>query len=331
VPGPADCSGWHTSAVTIHWTASADATSSTCSLVETVSDQGVSNRSCTVSSATTKITASLAVKIDWTPPTVTGAAAARPADHRGWYRRPVDVAFFGNDLISGIASCTRATYAGPDGPSAIVPGTCTDNAGNVSAPSPFALRFDATPPALGIRSARAGDRVVRVRWRIPADATSLEVVRRPGRRGHASTVVHRGGGSRLVDRRVRNGRRYRYTLRAVDRAGNAASTSAWVVPGPRLTGPADGAALSAPPRLTWTRLRGARYYNVQLFRGAHKVLSAWPRRPQLALRRSWRYAGKRRHLRPGRYRWYVWPGRGQPAQRRYGALIGHARFVVRRR
>ena len=236
--------------------------------------------------------------------------------------------FAGTDATSGLAGCTSTTYAGPDGDPATVAGTCTDVAGNVSAVSLFPLRYDATPPALAPPRAVGGDRIVRLRWRRPADAVSLEIVRTPGRHGAKSTVVARGTGSRLLDRQVRNGRRYRYTVRAADAAGNVATTAVSAVPGRRLLGPAPGARLEAPPRLSWTSVRGARYYNVQLYRDGRKLLSAWPRAAHLGLHRAWRYAGRRERLRPGRYAWYVWPGRGAPSERRYGALVGHARFVI---
>jgi hypothetical protein len=158
----------------------------------------------------------------------------------------------------------------------------------------------------------------------------VEVVRTPGRGGNASTVVHRGAGTTLVDRRVRNGRRYAYTVRAVDAAGNAAETSAAAVPRRRLLYPTGGAVVGAPPILRWTPVRGARYYNVQLYRGTHKLLSAWPRGAHYRLRASWRYAGRRHHLHRGAYRWYVWPGRGRPDDRRFGDRVGRGRFVVAR-
>jgi hypothetical protein len=67
---------------------------------------------------------------------------------------------------------------------------------------------------------------------------------------------------------------------------------------------------------------------VQLFRGTTKVLSTWPVRAHLRLRPAWRYAGVRRRLAPGIYRWFVWPGFGRRARKHYGALIGTRRFVV---
>nr|MBA3331185.1 hypothetical protein [Actinomycetota bacterium] len=75
--------------------------------------------------------------------------------------------------------------------------------------------------------------------------------------------------------------------------------------------------------------RGAAYYNVQLFRGSQKVLSAWPKQPRLALGSKWTFAGRKMLLRPGTYRWYVWPGVGARSQARYGPMLGQSTFVVR--
>ena len=101
-----------------------------------------------------------------------------------------------------------------------------------------------------------------------------------------------------------------------------------VTPGPRLLSPADGARVTAPPVLTWTPIRDASYYNVQLYRGGVKVLSAWPAGATLHLTRSWRFAGHRYRLKPGRYQWYVWPGYGPRSAANYGPVLGSATFVV---
>jgi hypothetical protein len=75
-------------------------------------------------------------------------------------------------------------------------------------------------------------------------------------------------------------------------------------------------------------VRGARYYNVQLLRGDRKILSMWPARARLQLKRAWRFDGHRRRLRAGRYRWLVWPGRGPRSESDYGPLIGARAFTV---
>ncbi len=53
--------------------------------------------------------------------------------------------------------------------------------------------------------------------------------------------------------------------------------------------------------LAWTPVRGATYYNVQLFHGGGKVLSMWPAHARLQLPRAWRFKGHHYRLRPGRY------------------------------
>jgi hypothetical protein len=102
------------------------------------------------------------VRLDGTPPLVTDAAADRAPDGNGWYRAPVEVEFQGDDVTSGIADCTSPTYSGPEGASARVIGTCTDNAGNRSAPFGFPLRYDTTGP--DITGARPGRKPDHGRW-----------------------------------------------------------------------------------------------------------------------------------------------------------------------
>jgi hypothetical protein len=81
--------------------------------------------------------------------------------------------------------------------------------------------------------------------------------------------------------------------------------------------------------LTWTTVPGATYYNVQLFRAdPTKLLSIWPKHAGLQLRRTWRFDGRRYRLKPGKYRWYVWPGFGRRSAGRYGHMIGSGTFVV---
>ena len=86
-------------------------------------------------------------------------------------------------------------------------------------------------------------------------------------------------------------------------------------------------SLKSLPRLDWTPVKRASYYNLQLIHG-RKVLSAWPVRPGFQLRRTWIYKGRRYRLRPGVYRWYVWPGIGRISAGRFGRLLGSSTFVV---
>ena len=97
---------------------------------------------------------------------------------------------------------------------------------------------------------------------------------------------------------------------------------------PALVSPLEGARLAVPPLLDWRAVPSADYYNLQLFRGGRKILSAWPAEPGFRVRHSWRFGGRTYVLTPGRYRWYVWPGFGARASSRYGKLIGTRTFVV---
>jgi hypothetical protein len=169
---------------------------------------------------------------------------------------------------------------------------------------------------------------VRVGWQV-ADASAVELWRSPGLDGASQSVVNRNTDGTLVDRHVRNGRRYDYRLLAVDEAGYLAMRTFSATPGRRLLSPADGITVDGPPTLRWTRVRDAGYYNVQLLRNGRKVLSAWPGRAHLKLDRAWRFGGHRFRLRPGRrYTWLVWPGRGKRSRNDYGPLIGRGTFTV---
>ena len=95
-----------------------------------------------------------------------------------------------------------------------------------------------------------------------------------------------------------------------------------------LLAPADGSKLRAAPVLRWKKVAKTAYYNVQLFRGTKKILSAWPTAATLRLAPAWRYGGKRYTLAAGTYHWYVWPGVGARSAGRYGVLLGDRRFTL---
>src|SRR6202008_1218709 len=137
--------------------------------------------------------------------------------------------------LSGLAACDPLAYDGPASAAAVRRPACHDVAGNTGTRS-FTFPFDASPPALRKVKVRPGDHVVRLNW-AAADAQRVRIVRSPGRGGDEQTELHDGGGTRLVDARVRNGRRYEYTLAAVDQAGNRSARTVAVIPGPRLISP----------------------------------------------------------------------------------------------
>jgi hypothetical protein len=169
-----------------------------------------------------------------------------------------------------------------------------------------------------------------VRWRSPSDADFDKVVITRATAGAAALVVYSGRGERFADRSVRNGVRYTYEIRAFDRAGNG-SGPVRLTATPKallLFSPRPNARVFSAPMLRWAAARGASYYNVQLYRGSKKVLSAWPRTNRLKLRLRWTFRGRREALVSGEYHWFVWPGRGLRSEANYGAMLGQSSFVV---
>jgi hypothetical protein len=320
------CTGWFTEPVRLDWTVNPGVPELGCVDVTIAQDTPGLQQGCFAREGTETASRSVTIQLDQTPPAVTDAVPDRPPDHAGWYRRPVTFTGVGKDAMSGIDRCEKVTYAGPDNASATIVATCRDVAGHVASRA-FPLRYDATPPDPSAATLKTGDRVVKLRW--PA-AASASVIRTPGVRGEPSSALAPATDG-ITDLRVRNDVAYRYVVTLADAAGNAASRELVAVPGPRLLAPAKRALVAAPPVLRWTPVRGARYYNVQLFRDGRQVLSAWPKRPELRLRGRWRFGGRGHRLRGGRYTWYVWPGKGPRSARRYGERIGARSFVLDRR
>jgi hypothetical protein len=270
------------------------------------------------------------VSIDKTVPAV-HAVPSRPPDANGWYNHPVPVSFAGSDATSGLAasSCSSTTYSGPDNASAVVSGTCSDNAGNVGAAT-FPLHYDATPPTLGKVRVVHGNRTATLKWTASPDAALFRINRVPGV-GHAhQTEVYRGAAAAFRDKGLRAGVKYRYTLTAFDAASNAAAESLKVMGTGALIRPLPGEHVTSSPLLVWQPTKRASYYNVQLFRGGRQIFTAWPTHTSLKLSRSWVFQGHRYRLRAGLYSWYVWPGFGSFAQAHYGKRLGGSTFFVGR-
>jgi hypothetical protein len=267
------------------------------------------------------------IRLDKTPPSVT-ATAERPPDANDWYNRPLSVSFAGTDAISGLAGCSPATsFSGPDNPKAAVAGSCTDKAGNVAGAS-LTFQYDATAPSVFAVTTRRGNRSAQVAWRKSSDTWYVEVLRAPGRNGAGESVVYRGSETGYRDTGLVVGRKYQYRVAGLDAAGNRAETKLELVATGALLSPAPGDRVTSPPNLIWATAKRATYYNVQLMYRGKKVLSAWPADPNYRLRRTWSYNGRRYRLRPGVYRWYVWPGLGRRSATHYGRLLGSSTFVV---
>jgi hypothetical protein len=324
-------SGWYTTPVlALTWSFTSGGTPSNCDETSYQTDS-VATVSCTVTWGQQGFTAFYTVQVETSSPTAT-VAPARPPDSNGWYNHPVAGVPTASSF-SHIASCTSTTYNGPATTSATVSATCVDNAGKTvtAVSAPFA--YDATPPALSATAA-AGDQSVALSWQTAGDVApiaSVAVTRSGGTTAAAATAatVYSGNGSGFTETHLKNGVRYTYTITVRDAAGNAAVQTVAATPGERLLSPTANAHVTAPPMLSWTAVPGATYYNVQLFRGdPAKLLSIWPKHAGLQLRPTWRFDGRRYRLKPGKYRWYVWPGFGRRSAGRYGHMVGSGTFVV---
>jgi hypothetical protein len=317
--GTAGNGDWFVGPVTVKWTISGEDNADAGCLTRTLmADTPGVQITCTAFNASGAVPATTkAIRIDQTPPTAIAAAPARPPDHGSWYTAPLAIGWSGTDATAGIAACTSLLYSGPDGPAVAPAGTCRDAAGNVGAPVPFGLAYDATAPALTDVTATVAGTAATLRWTAGADVAQVAVARRPGdARSPARTLLDGAAGTtrEAADGPLKRGTAYTWTVTAADAAGNVAVAT-------------TTATVAALPVLRWHARPGARYYNLQLFRNGRKILSAWPSRSHYTLRAGWRYRGHRHHLVAGRYRWYAWAGYGPRSRHRYGTKP--ARGVVR--
>jgi hypothetical protein len=324
--GTLGTNGWYITNITVNWTFDGPVEDTTGCDAKTISADtpGITYTcSATRDGFTTVVTKTF--KVDKTAPAIS-TVLERGADANGWYNRPLTVAWTGADATSGVDGCSSVRYSGPDNALAAVPGSCRDKAGNETRTA-FSFKYDATAPTLFAVTAQQGNRSTQLTWRKSSDTSVIEVFRVPGRNGQGESGIYRGTATGFRDSGLAVGRRYQYRVIGVDDANNRAEERVNVLATGALLAPLPAARLKAPPTLTWAPVKGASYYNLQLIRG-RKVLSVWPTGPHFRLRRTWTYLGRRYRLRPGTYRWYVWPGFGQISDARYGRLLGSSTFVV---
>lgn len=334
VDGIIGTNGWYRGStngdnVVVHWSVSLNATSTNCVAAITIPGPTAgTTQTCWARNADGLATAvTRVIKIDATPPTGLTATLSRRPDFHGWYNHPVTVRWKGTDALSGIAGCSSVTYQGPPSAAATVNGGCTDRAGN-RATNLVRLPYDADPPTLHdvTEESTAASDVLSWSSTSPADRI---VVRRKVRGHKADATVFSGSGGRFADERIHPGTEYLYTVRSFDQAGNASKAVSIDSPPKILTLQKTSYVVhaSSSPILRWSPVRGADYYNVQLFRGSKRIYSAWPTMHQVGLATTWRWSGHTYRLAPGQYRWYVWAGFGARKLARYRA-VGNARFVL---
>jgi hypothetical protein len=327
----ADANGWYNHAVTIGWSGD-DATSGLAGCTPPLTYAGPDAASAAPSGICTDKAGNVAalafpLRYDSTAPAVS-ARADRAPDHNGWYNHPLSVQFVGEDGVSGVDSCTSTKYGGPAGKGIAANGSCSDRAGN-SGSGTLSIDYDAEPPILSRLAVESQSDADVVRWK-PSSSDDVATITRTARGGRPLTV-YRGGGDSFVDKKIRAGTEYRYSVRTQDQAGNESRRlSRLALPkAVSLRKRSYTPRTAGPPVLRLPSVAGASYYHVQLFRHGKRILAAWPLRPQLSLRASWKWAGHSYRLTQGRYRWFAWAGFGRRSAARY-KLLGSAYFVVGR-
>ena len=230
--------------------------------------------------------------------------------------------FDGSDATSGIDGCAGPTTADPDDGAATIAALPRPAPGTRVARIPAPLRRDA---ARHRRARRDAATAVGSRW--PAGRGGGH---RPhaGRGGAPSTALTAAGTGLPTSGPQRRPLPLRRHARRRGREHRDARAGRGAGPSPARSGQARAGRGAAAPALD--PVRSARYYNVQLLRDGRKILSAWPRRAKLQLKRRGGSAGGAIASSRGEYHWFVWPGKGPRAEHEYGERIGARSFVVAR-
>ena len=144
----ANGNGWNNGDVTVNWSCSDLVGVVSASVSETVSTEGANQSAtgtCEDTSGNTADDTQSGINIDTTAPSA-AASRAPLANSFGWNNTDVTVSFSGTDTLSGIDSCSANQVFG-EGAGQSASGTCTDKAGNVSAPATVSnINVDKTAP-----------------------------------------------------------------------------------------------------------------------------------------------------------------------------------------
>ena len=141
--------GWYTSDVTVA-TTGGDAISGpvacTADQIQTTETAGaLFNGECTNDAGLSTAAATLPVKLDQTPPTITGSASPE-ANVNGWNNTTCRLTFACSDALSLIDACLGDTVLTDEGAGQTVEGTATDLAGNVTNTVVGPINIDKTAP-----------------------------------------------------------------------------------------------------------------------------------------------------------------------------------------
>jgi hypothetical protein len=87
------------------------------------------------------------IKIDTTPPTISGSASPA-ANGNGWNNSTVEVSFTASDTLSGVDTVSGPTTLSGEGANQSAQGTATDMAGNSASTTVSGINIDKTPPTI---------------------------------------------------------------------------------------------------------------------------------------------------------------------------------------
>jgi len=216
-----------------------------------------------------------------------------------------------------------------------------DTAGNIGPPASIgwtivAAAPDATAPGeVGGVKRSIGYGRFKLVWSRPKDpdfdhVRVLIATARKGSKAVPRKVVYSGRGTQYTTKRFKNDVYHRYRILSYDHRGNRSrGVDVVVAPNALLRLPKAGAVVHAPPRLVWAGVAKAAFYNVQIYFSGRKVLSLWPNKATVGLKKRWSYSGRTFRLKKGTYSWFVWPAFNSRQKARYGRLLGMSTFRVR--
>lgn len=148
-PSP-NANGWVSQDATVSFTCTDDRSGvAGCPAPVAITTEGAANvaSGTAVDVAGNQTSASVIVKLDKTPPTISGTATSAP-NAAGWYKDPVTVHFTCADGLSGVVECPADATLSGDGAGQNVPASVSDRAGLTADTNVGGINIDRTAPTV---------------------------------------------------------------------------------------------------------------------------------------------------------------------------------------